>query len=230
LVCAGASADQPATRPAAGFYGNFQLRRAMRAFIGKTNGVRPATQEEWDDMMAFMQKYSPARASVLVSIPVAHDSQIALESIRKWRNYVFTSEHFPAIADDLRRRFQLEDDLFVLMEDSTNPGGEDELRDKIHDKVAEIVQLEINEHQVRIDRLEKLLSDEKNRLELEQSSVDDIVDRRTDMIFDRLERRTPNLSLPTTRPEESGAAEDVPPAAPHDALMNVANPTDPAAK
>ena len=72
LMCAGASADQPATRPAGGSYTNHQLQvpaAQCALVVGKTTGIHPATQQEWDDMMVFMRSNSPAQAYVLDSIP-----------------------------------------------------------------------------------------------------------------------------------------------------------------
>jgi hypothetical protein len=228
LMCTGASADQPATRPATSSYSNSQFRRTLRALVvGKTAGVRPATPQEWDEMMVFMQKYSPARALVLESIPLNHEtSPIALEAIRRWRNYVFTNEHFPAITDDLVRRFQLEDDLFELtLRDRADEGGEAlELRDKIQAKVGQIVELEFQERQARIDRLQTIIADEKSRLQHDQSSEDDIIDRRTDTIIRSLEKLNPNLAPPTTRPEDTSSTDEMPPTTAHQGLMNVPDP------
>jgi hypothetical protein len=240
LMCAGASADQPATRPAGGSYTNHQLQGAMRALVGRTTGIRPATPQEWDDMMVFMRSNAPAQAYVLDSIPLRHDSPIALEATRKWRNYVFISEHFPTSSDGgtmigyLERQFRLEDDLFDLtLKDRADEGSEAiELQGKIRDKVAEIFQLDLNIRQARIDRLQELLTREKNNLLKAQASEDDIIDQRTDMIIKRLEKRNPNLAPPTTRPEEPSSTDEVSPSASHehDALMNVSNPDDSAAK
>jgi len=234
MMCAGASADQPTTRPVSGSYTNHQLQGTMRALGGRTAGVRPPTQQEWDDMMVFMRSNAPAQAYVLDTIPLRHNSPIALEATRKWRNYVFTSEHFPAITDYLTRQFRLEDDLFDLaLKDRADEGSDAiELQDKIRNKVAEIFQLELNVRQARIDRLQKLLADEKSRLQADQSSEDNIIDQRTDLIIRRLEKRNPNLSPPTTQPQEPSSADDVPPPASseHDALMNVTSPADSAGK
>jgi len=232
LVCAGASADQPATRPSDSAYAPVRTSapqpptwRALRAMNqGKTNGIRPATEQEWGDMMVFMRQYSPSRFKVLDSIEIDHNSPLALEAIRKFRNYVFTTQHFPAITDDLRRRFTLEDDLFALMlEDRAAAEGSEalDLRDKIHDKVGEVVQLEVKIHQERVDRLQNILAEEKGRLQNEESTEDETIDRRTDQIINRLEKRNPNLSPPTTRPDVQGAVEDVPPSDLHAAVADI---------
>jgi len=232
LVCAGASADQPATRPSESPYAPIRTSapqspawRALRAMNqGKTNGIRPATDQEWNDMMVFMHQYSPSRFKVLDSIQIDHNSPVALEAIRKFRNYVFTTQHFPAITDDLRLRFTKEDDLFTLMlDDRAAAEGADalDLRDKIHDKIGEIVQLEVKIHQERVDRLQNLLAEEKGRLQNEESTEDETIDRRTDQIIKRLDKHNPNLSPPTTRPDVQGAVEDVPASDLHAAVADI---------
>jgi hypothetical protein len=205
-----ASADEPATRPASdsseidgnGPAGNpAQIRRALRALSGRTRGVAPYTQQEWDDMMGFLQKYSPARARVLAGLNVPQNAPIRLDAIRKWRNYNFTKEHFPAIADQLLHRFQLEDELFALMIGAQSHASQlDEFRDKIHDKVAQIVQLDFAERQTRIDRLKKLLDDETQKLSQDQAMEENVIDQRTNTIMSRLEQSSPGVASSTTRP------------------------------
>jgi hypothetical protein len=181
-------------------------------------------------MMKFMRQYSHARAKVLDSIQIDHNSPVALEAIRKFRNYVFTAQHFPAITDDLRSRFVKEDDLFYLMlvdRASADSSESLEYRDKIHDKVAEIVQLEIQIRQKRIDRLAALLADEKSNQQKEEANEDAEVDTRTDQIIKRLEKHNSNYAPPTTRPQVDGAAEDVPASALHEAVANIPDETSP---
>jgi hypothetical protein len=229
LTCAGASADQPATRPAANSLTNSQTRRALRALVGKTSGVAPYTQQEWDEMLTFMEQYSPARAHVLETIQLPHESPIRLDAIRKWRNYKFTSEHFPTIADGLLRRFTLEDDLFDLTLKARADDGSEavEIHDLIRAKIGQIVDLEFAEQQARVDRLQKLLDEEKDRLSSSQLSREDLIDRRTNMIIRGIEKGNPNLAPPaTTRPDGPTAAGDTPVPASNDPVLNMSDPTN----
>jgi len=226
LLCAGAAADQPATRPAdSSSFGNPQGRR-MRTLAAKNNAFRPYTQQEWDEMMTFMLQYSPTREHLLEEMELPHDSPIRLDAIRKWRNYNFTKEHFPAIADDLIQRFRLEDDLLYLSLKTSTAEGSDrlELRDKIHDKVAQLVNLELTERQARIDKLQKMLEEEKTTLVQDKSSEQERIDRRTSMIMMRIDRRNPEFSPPpSTRPDRANSADNIAPdAAPAspDPVMN----------
>jgi hypothetical protein len=232
-----ASADQPSTRPEqkasprlsttrpAGNRG--QLFRALRAMIaGRTDNVRPYTQQEWDDMMAFMQDNSPARWHVLANLQVPNNSPIRLDAIRKWRNYNFTKEHFPAVADQLLRRFHLEDDLFALTLTAQAEGQADgsQIHDKIRDKIADLVQLDFSERQTRIDKLQKMLEDEKAKLASDQASQDKLIDQRTNAIMNRLERLS-RAPAPTTRPGGEDAADGTPSATTHDPIINVSEGT-----
>jgi len=238
LVSLAASADEPSTRPeqkaspgpsTAQPGGNpAQLRRALLALIGgRTAGVRPYTQQEWDDMMAFMQENSPARGRVLANLQVPDNSPIRLDAIRKWRNYNFTKEHFPAVADQLLRRFRLEDDLFALTltAQAEGAGNGAQIRDKIRDKIAQMVQLDFSERQTRIDKLQKMLEEEKAKLAGDQASQDKLIDQRTNAIMSRLDKLN-RASAPTTRPQGEDAAEQTPPATTRDPIVNVSKGTD----
>ncbi|MGD0387952.1 MAG: hypothetical protein ABSC42_03270 [Tepidisphaeraceae bacterium] len=233
-----ASADEPSTRPAqragpplstAGPVANpVRLRRALLALIaGRTANVRPYTQQEWDDMMAFMQENSPARGRVLANLHVPNNSPVRLDAIRKWRNYNFTKEHFPAVADQLLRRFKLEDDLFALTLTAQAEGeaGVAQMRDKIRGKIADMVQLDFSERQTRIDKLQKMLEEEKARLASDQASQDKLIDQRTNLIMNRLDKLS-RASAPTTRPDGEDAADENPAATMRDPIVNVSKGTD----
>jgi hypothetical protein len=232
LVCAAASADQPTTRPVNGNYTNRQVNGLSRALFGRNTGIVPPTPEEWEDMMQFMRKYSHARAHVMDNLKIDPDSPIALQAVRRWRNYVFASEHFPEIKEDLLRRIQLEDDLFELtLRDRAEEGAETiELQSKIRDKVTEIVTLEFAVRQARIDQLQKMLADEKNRLQHDQAAADTIIDQRTEKIILGLQKWNPNLAPPTSRPDDPSPVDNLPPSESHNALLNLSAQPDSAGK
>jgi hypothetical protein len=206
-----ASGDEPATRPTAAAQqpdqasptnSPAQVRRALRALAGRTRGVAPYSQQEWDDMMEFLKQNSPARAHVLSHLNLAENAPLRLDAIRKWRNYNFIRDHFPAIADQMIHRFKLEDDLFTLMLKAQADDSQlKEYRELIHNKVAQIVQLDFVERQTRIDQLQKLLESEKQAFAMDQEMVEKVIDHRTDTIMARL-GRIPDRASPTTRPQD----------------------------
>jgi hypothetical protein len=241
LISVVSPGDEPATRPTpvsvepdrpAPANSPSQLRRALRALAGRTRGVAPYSQQEWDDMMTFLGRYSPARAFVLAHLNLPENAPIRLDAIRKWRNFNFTKEHFPAIADQMLRRFHLEDDLFDLMLKAQADNSQlTEYRDLIHNKVAQIVQLDFVERQTRIDQLQKLLESEKQAFAMDQAMVQKVIDHRTDTIMARLGQLSPDTESPTTHPagqsEFRDAANPEQPstsqhdAAPQDPVVNI---------
>ena len=215
-ACLTAPADQPATRPTAGTTTRpsamvkpapqtprirpRQIFQLLRGLSGNTNNVRPFTPQEWDDMMAFLQENSHARWYVLSNLHLPENSPVRLGAIREWRNYNFTKDHFPAVADQMLKRFRLEDDLFGLtikaVSSNENP---DEIQELIHNKIAEMVQLDLSERQLRIEKLQKLLDEQKQSLAHDQAMEEQVITQRTNGMMARLER----LRAATTQPSSS---------------------------
>ena len=191
------------TRPSAFSFG--QWRRIWGITAARTAGVRPYTQEEWNEMMAFMETASPARAHVLSSLQLRPNAPIRLNAIQQWRNYNFTVEHFPDVKEQLLKRIHLEDDLFALTVDAQSAGETDSayIRERIRAKIAEIVQLDFKQRQTRIEKLERMLDEEKARLAADQSSMDQMIERRTDQIMGRLEGLNRALAASTTQPSST---------------------------
>ena len=71
-----------------------------------------------------------------------------------------------------------------------------------------------------------MLEEEKTRLASDQAAQDKVIDQRTDVILRRLEKLNRNASAATTRPENQNAADQTPPATPHDPVVNVSKDTD----
>jgi hypothetical protein len=222
LVCAGAPADVPATRPDATTRpSTVTLRqwRALRASLFMRSPlVPPPTQQEWDQMMNFLEVNSPARWRVLSTVDLPLNAPVRRDAIRRWRNYNFTREHFPDVADLLIKRIRLEDDLFALTLDAQSSGEMESasIREKIRSKIQEIVQLDFSERQTRIDKLQKMLEQEKSKLAADQATEDKIIEQRTNQIMGRLDRVARDTASPTTRPmtEEADENDAVPTDAP----------------
>jgi hypothetical protein len=208
--------SKPTTRPARPTMlgSRRQLRFPAIAVIGpRLPLLRPATPQEIDEMLDFMSQYSRARYRVLSELNLPPTSPVLVDAINKWRNYTLTKDHFPAVADMMLQRFELEDDLFSLTLTAQQEGGssaEPVIREKIHDKVKKIVDTEFAERQARIERLETLLNEEKGKLAADQASEDKVVDQRTNGIMNRLERLNRSLVPPTTRPNPQSASQPNP--------------------
>jgi hypothetical protein len=212
VVCVSAPGDEPTTRPATqpAAENLLRVRRVLRALGGRTHGVAPYTANEWNDMMNFLYQNSPARYNVLAHLDLPENSAIRLDAIHKWRTYNFTKDHFPAVADELLKRFHLEDDLFVLMLKAQADDSQlAEYHDLIHDKVTQLVKLDFAERRARIEKLEGMLNDEKQKLDRDQAMEKQLIDRRTSAILNRLSHITPSDATPTTQPAGRQEVQDV---------------------
>jgi len=218
-LCISAPGDEPATQPSVAIAPDqtqppanlAQLRRALRALAGRPHGVAPYTQDEWNEMMVFLRQYSPARAHVLENLRLSQTAPIRLDIIQKWRNYNFAKEHFPELADQMLTRFSYEDELFDLMlkAQADDSGLGDEYYKRIHYKITQLVNENLTERQMRIDKLESVLSEEKQRLARDQANETKIVDRRTNAIMASLEKSNPELAPATTQPSDHEQIQDV---------------------
>jgi hypothetical protein len=207
-----ARGDEPSTRPVMPG-GNFpmDIRSALRSmFMTRQANIVHFTQDEWNDMMSFMETYSPARAAVLERADLPEESTVRQVLIRKWRAYKFVKDHFPEMAKLQERRFTLEDDLFVLAmrekdreADAGSPTADSsqDLHDLIHAKVADLVALGIAEDQLRIERLKRMLGDLNAKLAADQASEQ----RR---IEDRTQRLMGSYPWPATRPSANSPRAD----------------------
>lgn len=188
-----AQAQTPATRPA---YGG--------QFVGRPGGM---LRGEWDEMMGFLAANSPNRARVLSQIDVWNNYPVIArgEVLRKWRNYKFVSEHFPEAAPLRIQKFRVEDDLFGLeLQVRADPSQLQDMRSQVRAKEAELVQLADQEHQLRIQKLEKLLAQERQKLADEQSQQEKLIDQRTDKMMQRLSRVAAKAAA-ATRPSGNEA-------------------------
>jgi hypothetical protein len=219
---ADANREPTARDPAAREPTGADLRQAFRALgIGKTAGIHSYSPQEWDEMMAFLKVNSPTRYAVLSSLSLSANSPIRFDLIRKWRNYIFVRDHFPAMADNYVKRFELEDGLFLLVLKARRSGeaSSSDLHDRIRSKIGQLVDLGFDERQIRIAKLEELLNTEKKKLAEDQDKRDALIDQRTDSIIAKLQHLSvpPHRSAPATRPVNGQSADEA----------NSVDPSDP---
>jgi hypothetical protein len=166
----------------------------MRAF---------SSGQDWDDMVRFMQKNAPIRARVIDESDAWDNLTARNALLKRWRDYRFVEEHFPEVADLRVKRFQIEDQIYGLeLQARRDPSVLESIRPQIRLKAAELVNLSIEERQLRIAKLQSLLAQEQKRLTDEQTQQDQEVNQRTQHIMERIERELPKETPagPQTRP------------------------------
>jgi hypothetical protein len=181
-----AVADGPSTQPT-------DLGEPYRGHGYGSGYVRAfSSGQDWDEMIQFMQKNAPIRAHVIDESDAWDNLPARNALLKRWRDYRFVAEHFPEVADLRVKRFQIEDQIFGLeLQVRRDPSVLDSIRPEIRLKAAELVDLSIEERQLRIAKLQNLLSQEQKRLADEQSQQDAEVNQRTQRIMERIERELP---------------------------------------
>jgi hypothetical protein len=208
-----AGADTPATQP--GTVAAPLADEPMRPRMGM--GMRgmgaAANRQEWDEMMDFLRTNSPNRAKVLEDTD-AYNSPRRFAVLKRWRDYKFVTEHFPEIADLRVQRFQIEDALLGLqLQARRDPQHVQDLQPQVMAKVAQLVQLSIEERQRRIQKMEDLLGQERQKMAEDQANESQRIADRTDAIMRRM-TRTADRQLGTAGSQPTTRESQLTPAAP----------------
>jgi hypothetical protein len=220
LLPIAALAQAPATRPAA--KSPVANSGAAAAAPGRAGGrplgvlsgasTRPYTQQEWDEMISFLDANSPLRAKALRNpnnIPEAN----RLNLIRTFRAYKLIKDQNPEIAELRVQRFQNEDKLYGLQLDAHRfPDRIPQIREEIRKTVEQLVDLGLKEHEVRIHRLQSLQADEQAKLEEERAGAMTAIELRTNRILDQARRlgvgrNGSSQAVPATRPDAIDTVE-----------------------
>jgi hypothetical protein len=175
-------ADGPSTSPA----GTAEVSGERFGFVAMPN------RQEWNDMILFLQKNAPNRARVIDENDAWSNYHVRAELLKHWRDYRFVAEHFPEVGDLRVKRFQVEDVIFGLeLQARHDPSVLESIRPQIRLQAAVLVHLSIEEHRLRIQKLQNLLKQEQERLSEEEGQEDAAVDRREQQIMDRIESELP---------------------------------------
>jgi hypothetical protein len=144
---------------------------------------RPPSPEEMESAMNFMKEYSPKRWDAMQKLSKERQDLLKDAVYRRFRMLevlrVTDDQKFPIYELQLKR-VATEDEIFGLTRDLRTcvTGDESKIKAKLHDKIAELVDLGIQERKIRIARWQKQLSEEQEKLAHDVSSRDDVIRKR----------------------------------------------------
>lgn len=185
----GAAPSPPAGGPDSGF------RPGMGMGPGRWMGGRlnPAAWSpmEWEETAAFLKEHSPKRLEVLNSLD-ENGRKIRLRTafINTYRNIQRLKKDDPDLVGAVIKRVELEDAVFAIsgqIREAKRKGEgtrQGNLRADLSQKLNELVDTNIKERQLRIARLERTLKQERERLEGDQKSRDQLVEKRLNNLID----------------------------------------------
>jgi hypothetical protein len=142
---------------------------------------------DWEDMMSFMMLNAPNRARALTDLSLPPDNGLRRKLLGKWRIYNDLKRRFPEMATLYVKRTQMEDTLYQLAADARRfPNNRSAIYSEIHDKVGELVDLGIQERKLRIDRMQRMIGEEKLKLAHDQDRRDDVINERMNRLLVRM--------------------------------------------
>jgi len=136
-------------------------------FRGRYESVDP---DEWNRVAAFAGKYSPHRFKALEQLPrdAPHYDAIRRMMVGRYRMLSEVEREDPELFLLRVRQLQLEDDVFGGIrprDDGAPPAGGSVADDPaLRQKVAELVDLNLQERKRRLDKLEAMVADQRKQL------------------------------------------------------------------
>jgi hypothetical protein len=184
------------------------------------------SEQEWADLSSFMKEMSPKRWEIFENLP---DGSLLRERTRglflsRYRMLVKTKTEDPALYQTLVERIKLEDTIYELVANLNKATAEkasqadlESQRNEVKTNVANLVDLGIKERRIRIERLERSLQTERQKLQEDQKNRDDLVTRRMHQFIEagsELQRSEGNPAPTDSREGQADAASPAAPAAP----------------
>jgi hypothetical protein len=173
--------------------------RSGRRFGGRHGRGSFMFRGEWTQVSAFMQEHSPVRLKFINDLPEGPRKN-AMQSFaaRTFHTYQQALADDPKLAAILVNRVELEDQVFDLAGQvrHADPVGRDALKQDLRQKVSDLVDTNIKERQLRIDRLETTLGSERARLAQDQKQRDKLVDQKFNAVMQEAKKLLPHEEPP----------------------------------
>lgn len=146
------------------------------------------TAEEWEKVSAFMQEQSPHRWRLYQRLAEESSAQRSVRRMiwSRYQNLQDLKQEDPAFYEMRLRQLQLEDEIFDLVDllkNAESPEQKDKVRGQMREKLGQAVDIGIKERRHRINKLEKALQTEKNRLAADEKDHEKLIENRLNRLL-----------------------------------------------
>jgi hypothetical protein len=140
--------------------------------------------EEWDKAMAFMKEHSPKRTALMGELPDEFQQRIREQMFMRYRNMERLRAGDKEMYDIAIRRVDLEDELQSLRMEVRFRGRQltPEEMSRVREKVGALVDLNLEERELRVQRLRDILKREEEVLTREKGQRESVVSENVSMI------------------------------------------------
>ena len=138
------------------------------------------SEQDWDDIAAFMKQHSPRRWEEYQKLPADRQAQLQRVLNRRWRLIQWVRTHDPELYELQQKRWQVEDEVFGLTRElrTSSMSSESQIKPKLRAKIGELVDLRTRERQMRITRWEHQIAHEREMMNRETADREDIINKR----------------------------------------------------
>lgn len=186
-AASGAPATQPAGDPTPGSATTGEVRRPFRDALERRERMgergefaipgRQLSDDEIDQAMEFAQEHMPnfhafwklrPEGSMRLPMRLQPQFRLLLDATRS---------NDTELVDVLTRQMELRDEFFGLVRDNldASPESRAELQNVLRKKTREMADLWLRQRELRIERMERLLVDERQRLQRDRSDPEGMV-------------------------------------------------------
>jgi hypothetical protein len=176
-------------------------------------GLRPPpTDQEWNETEAFFREHSPKRSEAFSRLP--DDNKGRRRNIKQLVHSHYAElkrleKEDPEVYQLRLKQVRAEDDIFGMLMDRWNAGPSradwTALSTPLREQVALLVDLDLQERRLRLDRRQQSLDKQKQALADDESRRDERIERRLSEIRKAAERHRPRGG---NRPGGGGGARD----------------------
>jgi hypothetical protein len=149
--------------------------------------LRSPRPQEWEEVRAFMNRYSPRRQAALEGLP----DDDRKESIRKfvfarYRSLQALQKRDKAAFDGRVAQLSIEDEIYGLVSQwgTSAEADRNQLRDALKSEVSKLVDVDLQERRRRVEWLKKELADQSQALERDEKDRDTLVEKRVSRYAD----------------------------------------------
>jgi hypothetical protein len=155
----------------------------------------PPSDEEWQEAAAFAQQYCPNRLEALDQLEELQRERLRAALYARYQHLAQIKENDAEVYELRLKRLQLEDEVFGALRAvrQAAEGGQSAARDAYRAKVTALIQNGLAERALRLERLERSVASERDRLQKDQARLGELVEARMQEI-DR-ERDNPLAEL-----------------------------------
>jgi hypothetical protein len=146
------------------------------------------TDQERDEVMRFMEKYSPKRTQRLKDVPEKRQEPIVRRISAQYRALQRIKEEDPQIYELRLKRLPLEDEMFELGwqlkhdDANTTRATDEQLRSRLREQVRLFVDNCLEERRLRAQRQGQRLRQEQQRLEADQRQLNELIANKESLI------------------------------------------------